>query len=386
MSDLRMPRAMPQHSALPSGGGRTVLGLAGPLAAPVRRPRPHLAAQGLEIEGPVPIPGEYRPGSAGFRYWAVAEALERGAALWRAAAEFPWAWAGGGRLRVQLTGGTDAVCERGRLRLGAGAPHAAVMRALGHALLDGVRPALWHVAAPDVAGFHAGFADAVAMLATLELSGTADVVPQAATPFSRAFAEVLVVLAQASPAAARRRPDPRLLALRGARLLADAARRAPVAADFTAQVAAEMALAATVQEGPLVALQLRDLFARHSLLARSPALEAYDPHLADDGTELPLPACTLPWVATDAATLGLDLPLLLCPATQPPLVAPAADAPAPVAAAHGFAQRLFTYGMVEKPRIGRLQRRAPGTNALATHLLLDDGRTLRLVRERFVAE
>lgn len=380
MSDMRMPRAAPPLRALPSGGRRTMPGLAGPLP----RARPLLAAQGLEIEGPVPIPGEYRPGTAGFRYWAVAEALERGAALWRAAAEFPWAWAGG-RLRVQLIGGTDAVCERGWLRLGAGAPHAAAMRALGHAVLDGLRPALWHVAAPDVAGFHAGFADAVAILATLEVSGTADVVPQATTPFGRAFADVLVVLAQAGPAAARRRPDPRLLALRGARLLADAARRATVAPDFTAQVAAEMALAATVQEGPLVALQLRDLFARHGLLARSPVLEAHDPHLAEDGTELPLPACSLPWVATDAATMGLDLPLLLCPATQPPLVAPAADAPAPVAAAHGFAQSLFVSGMVERPRIGRLQRRAPGTNTLATHLLLDDGRTLRLVRERFVA-
>lgn len=384
MSDMRMPRATPRHRALPSGGGRTVLGLTGPLAAPVRRPRPHLAAQALEIEGPVPIPGEYPPGTAGFRYWAVAEALERGAALWRAAAEFPWAWAGGGRLRVQLTAGTDAVCERGRLRLGTGAPQAAVMRALGHAVLDGVRPALWHVAAPDVDGFHAGFADAAAMLAALEISGTADVVPQACTPFGRAFAEVLVVLAQAGPAA-RRRPDPRLLVLRGARLLADAVRRAPVAPGFTAQVAAEMALAATVQEGPLVALQLRGLFARHGVLARSPVLESYDPHLADDGTELPLPACSLPWVATDAAHLELDLPLLLCPATQPPLLAPAADGPAPVAAAHGFAQSLFASGMVERPRIGRLQRRAPGTNALATHLLQDDGRTLRLVRERFVA-
>jgi hypothetical protein len=381
MSDMRMPRATPQHRALPSGGGRTVLGLAGPLAAPIRRPRPHLAAQGLEIEGPVPIPGEYPAGTAGFRYWAVAEALERGAALWRAAAEFPWAWAGGGRLRVQLAGGTDAVCERGRLRLGAGAPQATVMRALGHAVLDGLRPALWHVAASEVAGFHTGFADAAAMLAALDVSGIEDGLAQASTPFGRVFAEVLAVLA-----AARRRPDPRLLALRGARLLADATRRAPVAPDFTAQVAAEMALAAAVQEGPLVALQLRDLFARHGLLARSPVLEAYDPHLAEDGTELPLPAYPLPWVATDAAALGLDLPLLLCPATQPPLMAPAADAPAPVAAAHGFAQRLFASGMVEKPRIGRLQRRAPGTNALATHLLQDDGRTLRLVRERFVAE
>ena len=52
-------------------------------ATPVKRPRPNLAALGLAIEGPVPLPGEYRAGTAGFRYWATAEALERVAALWR---------------------------------------------------------------------------------------------------------------------------------------------------------------------------------------------------------------------------------------------------------------------------------------------------------------
>lgn len=381
------PRAIPR-GALPSGGGRTVLGV-GPLAAPVRRPRPLLSAVGIAIAGPVPLPGEYRPGTAGFRYWAMAEALERVAALWHVAAEFPWSWPGTGKLHVHLAGGASpgAVYERGRLLLGGTAAPAAAMRALGHAVLDGVRPALWHTAAPAVATFHEGFADAAALLAALLLPGEADALAlaraQATTPFGDAMAEVVTVLAQAAQAS-RRKPDPMRLALGSARLLAEAVRRATIAPDFPAQVAAEMALAATLHEGPLVALQLRDLFARHGLLPRSPVLEGHDPHAADDGTELPRPADMLPWVATDAASLGLDRPLLLCPASQPPLQAGPEETPAPIAAARAFAQSLAISGLVERPRIGRLQRRAPGTHPSATHRLIDDGRVLRLERQRFV--
>lgn len=392
MSHTRLPRAQPNRprpkGAMPHGGGHTVLGL-GPLSALVKRPRPHLAAQGLAIEGPVPLPGEYRPGTAGFRYWAMAEALERAAALWRAAAEFPWAWHGTGRLHVHLLGGAapHAVHVRGRLLLGGTAPPAAAMRALGHAVLDALRPALWHAAAPEVAAVHAGFADAAAMLAALAVPGAADgpglARQQATTPFGAAMAEVLAILAHAPPAA-RRPPDAPLLALRAARLLVEAVRRAAIAPDFLAQVAAEMALAATLQEGPLVALQLRDLFARHALLPRSPVLERHDPHAADDGTALAQPADHLPWVATEASALGLDRPLQLCPASQLPRQAAAADAPAPIAAARDLARSLAICGLVERPRIGRLQRRAPGTPALATHLLVDEGHVLRLERQRFV--
>ena len=397
MRHTSLPRALPpRHAAqppaprgaMPTGGGHTVLA-PGPLAALVRRPRPHLAAQGLAIEGPVPLPGEYRRGTHGFRYWAMAEALERVAALWRMAADFPWAWQGTGRLQLHLLPGAapHAVHERGRLLLGGTAAPATAMRALGHAVLDAIRPALWHIAAPQVAAFHEGFADAAAMLAMLTMPAEADGVAlarqQATTAFGTVMAEVLAVLAHTGPAA-RRRPDAPLLALRGARLLVAAARRAAITPDFLAQAAAELALCATLHEGPLVALQLRDLFAHHALLPRSPALEGHDPHAADDGTELPLPADTLPWVATDAASLGLDRPLLLRPASQPPLQAGSAEAPAPIAAARAHAVSLSVRGLVERPRIGRLQRRAPGTHALATHLMEDDGRVLRLVRQRFV--
>jgi hypothetical protein len=385
MSRTHLPNAAPQHRAMPSGGGHTVLGLAGPRAIPVRRPRPHLAAQGLSIEGPVPLPGEYRRGTAGFRYWAMAEALERVAALWRAAADFPWAWEEAGRLTVHLIGGAapQAVYERGRLLVGGTASPSAAMRALGHGVLDALRPELWHVAAEEVGALHAGFADAAAMLATMAMPGEEDASRHATTRFGATMAEVLAVLARTAPPG-RRPPDTALLALRGARLMVEAVRRVAVTPDIMAQLAAELALAANQMEGPLVALQLRDLFARHGLLPRSPALEGHDPHAADDGTELPVPAHPLPWVATDAASLGLDRPLLLRPAVQPPLVASGADTPAPIAAARDFACSLSISGLVERPRIGRLQRRAPGTPALPTHRLEDDGRVLRLVRERFV--
>ncbi|MCX7377671.1 MAG: hypothetical protein NTY94_13140 [Alphaproteobacteria bacterium] len=388
MSQRRAARTPPP--APPHGGGSTVLAVAGPQAAPVARPRPALAALGLTIEGPVPLPGEYPPGTAGFRYWATAEALARVVAPWAAlsAGSAPrWPAGVGPRLRVLLVGGgaRQAVYQRGRLILGGRASPEAAMRALGHAVLNALRPALWDTSAAEVAAFHAGFADAAAMLAVLELPGGSDSLAQArrqaVTPFGIAFAEVMALLARPEPGGGRADPSP--VGVRGARLLGDAVRRAAIAPDFLRQVAAEMALAATVREGPQHAEQLRALFARHALLPRNPSLEGYDPHAAEDGTELPAPTDALPWIATEA--LGLDRPLLLCPATQPPLLA-AADPPAPLAAAREFARVLTAHGMVERPPIGRHQRRAPGTKPLPTHRLLDEGRALRLVRERFVVE
>lgn len=372
-----------------SGEGRTVLGVVGPQAHSVQRPRPRLGAVGLEIEGPVPLPGEYRHGTTGFRYWAMAEALERVAVLWRAVLEGAWPWGPGQRLHVVLAPGTgrEAVVERGRILVGGAAPPGAAMRALGHAVLDRLRPALWDVAAAGVAGFHAGFADAAAVLAALEVPGGAEGLAlardQAGTGFGRAFADVLEGLAQGGPGL--RPMGARVAAERGARLLAEAVRRAAVAPDFIAEVATEMVLAATVQEGPWLSLKLRTLFARHGLLPRNPVLEGYDPHEADDGTEVVHGDHPLPWVATDAAAaLGWDRPLLLCPASQPPWLADDRHAFAPVAVARECTRALAAQGMIEQPRIGHRQRRAPCGHRLPTHRLVDDGRVLRLVRERFV--
>lgn len=175
-----------------------------------------------------------------------------------------------------------------------------------------------------------------------------------------------------------------------ARLMVIAARRVPVAPNLLAQFAAELAVAAAVDAGPELAAKLRGQFAAHGLLARVPALDHYDPHEAEDGTEFPPERHALPWVAVTASDLAL--PLLLCPASQQPRLfaaAPGADGTpqdplAPLAEARRHAEALTRMGLVEQPRIGRAARSASGTNRHATHLLIDDGRALRLVRQRIV--
>jgi hypothetical protein len=169
-----------------------------------------------------------------------------------------------------------------------------------------------------------------------------------------------------------------------ARLMVTAARRAAVAPDLMAQFAGELAVAAAVQEGPDFATRLRDLLGREGLIARNPVLERFDPHEAEDGTEIPAAAHPLPWVAVDMPGLGLALPLLLRPASQPPrlFAPPPAERPAPLIEAWHHALDLIASGLAERPRVGRAQRSAAGTDRRATHLLVDDGRTLRLVRQR----
>ena len=86
--------------------------------------------------------------------------------------------------------------------------------------------------------------------------------------------------------------------------------------NLLAQFAAKLAVAAAVDAGPELAAKLRGQFAAHGLLARVPALDHYDPHEAEDGTEIPPERHALPWVAVTASDLAL--PLLLCPASQQP--------------------------------------------------------------------
>lgn len=375
LAQPRPPARWCELAARPSGGGRTVLSWAAAAGMPVRRPRPNLAAHGLAIDGPVPLPGEYPPSTAGFRYWATAEALGRAAGLWRAAIGPGFAWRGDGRLGVQLGDpGTTAIYDRAAIRLGIASDADAACRAIGLAVLDTLRPDLWDIATPEAEALHVAFAEATVQLTDLALPGPAD--PMLPPGFPAACAGMIRALAGKGAAD------------RVARLLVTAARRVAAAPDILAQFTAELAVAAAVQEGPALAAAWRDLFASHGLLARTPALDRYDPHEAEDGSEIPPDRPSLAWVAVGAP----GLPLLLCPASQQPRLFAAApgpdgapkDPPAPLAAARRHAETLARDGLLESPRIGRAQRSAPGTNRLATHLLVDDGRTLRLVRQRMV--
>src|SRR5690242_3474274 len=51
---------------------------------PISRPAPNLGAPPLpiSIRGRAPAPREFKLGTPGFRYWANAEAVARGAAFW----------------------------------------------------------------------------------------------------------------------------------------------------------------------------------------------------------------------------------------------------------------------------------------------------------------
>ena len=363
-----MPQLTPRPPSAPPPAliGRTVLAWTAPPVALARRPRPNLAAHSLSIDGPMPLPGEYPARTAGFRYWATAEALGRAAGLWRAALGGDLDWAGAGVLRVHLGGTLErAAYARAGLRLPVAAP-ALAARAIGVAVLDALRPELWDIAAAEADAIHHAFAEATAQM----IAG----VRAATDGFPAVFAGLLAALAPAHGPGAHDA---------AARLMLSAAWRAAVAPDLMAQFAAELAVAAAVQEGPALAVLLRDLLAAHGLLARSPVLDRFDPHEAEDGTEIPLARHPLPWVAVAAP--GLALPLLLRPASQPPrLLAAPETAPAPLAEAWRHARGLLDSGMAEAPRVGRGQRSAPGTNRWASHLLVDDGRTLRLVRQRVV--
>jgi hypothetical protein len=406
---ITVPAGTPHPSAAPSGArGATVLAWHDAAAGTLlRRRRPLLGAAGLAIMGPTPLPAEHRPGTSGFRYWSVADAVARAATPWRAAAD--WHWPGSGTLAIRL-GSAQGRCvyDRDAIHLAGPDPSDAACRALGHAVLAAVRPALWNAAADEVAAFHHIFADITATLAALQLperradvlrAGTACLADTLArlvdaprpSSFMSAMLGMIAILFSAAFVRGRSADAAlELAADKAARLIATALRRVAVVPNFLAQMASELAIAAAVQEAPVVALRLRDLFARGMLLPRSPATDSLDPYEAEDGTELhPSHPALLPWVAIDGAFLGLDRPLLLQPASQTPALAVAADGtgedpPHPVTAARDFVAHPFARNLVELPCVSRRRRAPPPPTA--THRLVEDGQFLRLERLRFLCD
>lgn len=406
---LTVPAGTPHPSAALAGGrGAIVLAWHDAAAGTLlHRPRPRLAASGVAIEGPTPLPAADRPGTTGFRYWSMADAVARAATPWRAAAD--WHWPGSGTLAIRL-GSVRGRCayDRDGLHLAGPDPSDAACRALGHAVLASLRPALWNAAADEVAAFHHAFADTTATLTAIQLperradvlrAGTACLADTLArlvdaprpSSFTSAMLGMIAILLSAAFVRGRTADAAlELAADKAARLLATALRRVAVVPNFPAQMASELAIAAAVQEAPVVALRLRDLFARGMLLPRSPAIDSLDPYEAEDGTELhPSHPALLPWVAIDGAFLGLDRPLLLQPASQTPALAVAGngtgdDPPHPVAAARDFVAHLLARNQVELPCPTRRRRALPPLTA--THRLVEDRQFLRLERLRFLCD
>jgi hypothetical protein len=154
-------------------------------ATPVRRPVPKLSAGELRvhIRGAAPAPGEYAPGSPDFRYWAAADALQRGIELWAGLlpAGTKWFKTVGKALRVVLDSGEDlnAYYNRDGLEffhaivagqaVYSGESPDVVCHELGHAVLDALRPQLFDAASIEAAAFHEAFGDVSALLVSLEL-------------------------------------------------------------------------------------------------------------------------------------------------------------------------------------------------------------------------
>lgn len=152
----------------------------------VTLPVPNIAAApgqlGFAFDQPAPLPQNQPQGSAGFRYWATATALRRGADFWAGIGLTSWQ-ASRQTLNVLLDAGEDlnAYYDRNALNFfhGAGPNGATVYSAespdvtcheMGHAVLDSIKPDFWNAASDEIAALHEGFADVSAILSALQLS------------------------------------------------------------------------------------------------------------------------------------------------------------------------------------------------------------------------
>jgi hypothetical protein len=135
------------------------------------------------IVEPRPPAGLYRPGSAEFRYWLAAESLARGIGFWSDLLPAGTTWSTSNPMNVRLLESQpelNAYYSRasglrfyrqtvaGRDVYSGESPDV-VCHELGHAILDAVKPQLFHVASSEAGAFHESFGDMSAMLCALQL-------------------------------------------------------------------------------------------------------------------------------------------------------------------------------------------------------------------------
>lgn len=126
----------------------------------------------------------YPLGTNEFRYWVAAEALARGLDFWTPLLPADTAWATpDGKLTVRLDLGADlnAYYRRhfsqlefyhftvGGQTVFSGESPNVLCHELGHAILDAVRPQLYHAASIEAAALHEAFGDISAILCTLQI-------------------------------------------------------------------------------------------------------------------------------------------------------------------------------------------------------------------------
>jgi hypothetical protein len=164
--------------------------LSEPARQPIQVPAPALptGTLGIRIVDPAPPAAVHPPGTSRFRYWVAAESLERGMRFWGRFLPSGMRWATPDRqLRVHLDMGVDlnAYYRRGTSTLEffhsttggrtvfTGESPNVVCHELGHAVLDALRPQLFHTASIEVAAFHESFGDISAILCGLQLNTVA---------------------------------------------------------------------------------------------------------------------------------------------------------------------------------------------------------------------
>jgi hypothetical protein len=156
-----------------------------PMNTPVSHALPDLDVPGfpVAVDGASPAVDTFKVGTPEFRYWALADAVARGAAFWSACVPDGTTWQAGNGPRLTAFPDEDvdlnAYYDRhgvhffhGTVRgvtVYSGESPDVVCHELGHAVLDAVKPQLWNAASIEVAAFHESFGDMSAILSALQL-------------------------------------------------------------------------------------------------------------------------------------------------------------------------------------------------------------------------
>lgn len=130
-----------------------------------------------------PTPARYNSGTPEFRYWLATEALVRGINFWSALLPAATKWSTTNPMMVRLVaGGEDLNAFYKRLDglhffrksvsgrdIFSGESPDVVLHELGHAILDALKPQLFHAASTEAGAFHEAFGDMSAILCALQL-------------------------------------------------------------------------------------------------------------------------------------------------------------------------------------------------------------------------
>lgn len=136
----------------------------------------------LAIREPQPGNAGAQPGTPEFRYWVAAEALNRGIVFWSELLPQGATWSAANPMPVQLQGPDQELNANytrfaglrfyGRRVAGIDIHSCesadVVLHELGHAILDGIRPELFHTTGFEFRAFHESFGDISAILGGLQ--------------------------------------------------------------------------------------------------------------------------------------------------------------------------------------------------------------------------